>query len=58
MKYEKFTDKHFKGELVKFFCRSFEDWKKQEKDILKEYPNAKNVCMPGLGYAGEYWYKI
>ena len=59
MNYKKFTDTIFNnGEYVKFFCSSFADWKQKEKEIIKEFPNASCISMPGLGYAGEYWYKI
>lgn len=59
MKYEKFYDDGIiKGECVKFYCSSYKDWKEKEAEIQKEFPNAKSVCMPGFGYAGEYWYKI
>lgn len=59
MNYEKFIDdKCHNGECVKFFCVSYQDWIEKEKDVKKDFPNARCVSMPGLGYAGEYWYKI
>lgn len=59
MNYERFTDnKCHNGECVRFYCSSYKDWKEKEVEIKKEFPNARSVMMPGLGYAGEYWYKI
>lgn len=57
--YARFVDeKCHNGECVKFNCYSYSDWKEKEKEIKKEFPDARCVSLPGLGYAGEYWYKI
>ena len=59
MSYKKFTDtKCNNGECVKIFCSSFADWKAKEKEVKEEFPNARCISMPGLGYCGEYQYKI
>ena len=59
MKYEKFIDeKCHNGECVRFFAGNYTEWKSKETEIKKEFPGARCVSMPGLGYAGEYWYKI
>lgn len=57
--YTKFVDNEcHNGTCVKFFASSYQDWKDKEKEVLKEFPEARCVCLPGLGYAGEYWYSI
>lgn len=59
MKFEKFVDeKCHNGECIKFFADSYTDWQNKEAEVKKEFPKASCVSMPGLGYAGEYWYKI
>ena len=57
--YTKFKDNVANnGTCIKFFASTYQDWKSKEKEILQEFPEAISVSMPGIGYAGEYWYSI
>ena len=55
---DKFVNKYTNKEAVSFVAYSYADWKAKEKEVKEKYPNARSTSMPGLGYAGEYWYDI
>ena len=49
-------NKYMNQTCLSFSAYNYQDWKEKEKQILEEYPNSRCVSLPGLGYAGEFWY--
>ena len=53
-----FLNKNTGKKAISFFANNYQDWKEKEKKIVEHYPDARCTMLPGLGYAGEYWYDI